>query len=252
MLNTIAHQINTRLSWVNLQHQTVASGQHHAPTDLTPTLPVRDWLNTTLDLHTTSPPLHVIQRQLSSRPDRNLYTTLTELSHVLLCRNKNLFPKITGSTKADSCSSSPRNAHSYSAMTASAPSPGAIRSHMNYVQPPHTWQTAAEGTGFLVKAVQRPPLDGVTPLNSRTPPCYFFNFSSVRISVNADSRKQLNCRQSLLIKLIQSKSRHRFINNVSSATCYPLSYRVPVRERYGSTLLPATREQHDQNCTQSQ
>ena len=32
---------------------------------------------------------------------------------------------------------------------------------------------------------------------------------------------------------------------------YPLSYRVPVWERYGSTLLPATREQHDQNCTQS-
>ena len=32
---------------------------------------------------------------------------------------------------------------------------------------------------------------------------------------------------------------------------YPLSYRVPVRERYGSTLLPATVEQHDQNCTQS-
>ena len=31
---------------------------------------------------------------------------------------------------------------------------------------------------------------------------------------------------------------------------YPLSYRVPVRERYGSTLLPATREQHDQNCAQ--
>ena len=29
------------------------------------------------------------------------------------------------------------------------------------------------------------------------------------------------------------------------------SYGVPVRERYGSTLLPATREQHDQNCTQS-
>ena len=28
-------------------------------------------------------------------------------------------------------------------------------------------------------------------------------------------------------------------------------YTVPVRERYGSTLLPATREQHDQNCTQS-
>ena len=32
---------------------------------------------------------------------------------------------------------------------------------------------------------------------------------------------------------------------------YPLSYGVPVRERYGSTLLPATREQHDQKCTQS-
>ena len=32
---------------------------------------------------------------------------------------------------------------------------------------------------------------------------------------------------------------------------WPLSYGVPVRERYGSTLLPATREQHDQNCTQS-
>ena len=32
---------------------------------------------------------------------------------------------------------------------------------------------------------------------------------------------------------------------------YPSSYGVPVRERYGSTLLPATREQHDQNCTQS-
>ena len=34
-------------------------------------------------------------------------------------------------------------------------------------------------------------------------------------------------------------------------THYPLSYRLPVRERYGSTLLPATREQQDQNCTQS-
>ena len=32
---------------------------------------------------------------------------------------------------------------------------------------------------------------------------------------------------------------------------YPLSYGVPVRERYGSTLLPETREQHDQNCKQS-
>jgi len=34
-------------------------------------------------------------------------------------------------------------------------------------------------------------------------------------------------------------------------TNYPLSYGVSVRERYGSTLLPATREQHDQNCIQS-
>ena len=50
----------------------------------------------------------------------------------------------------------------------------------------------------------------------------------------------------------------RHIKNVSSNSCrpywliyYPLSYGVPVRERYGSTLLSATREQHDQNCTQS-
>jgi hypothetical protein len=40
-------------------------------------------------------------------------------------------------------------------------------------------------------------------------------------------------------------------NNVPDLFLYPLSYGVPVRERYGSTLLPATREQHDQNCTQS-
>ena len=40
-------------------------------------------------------------------------------------------------------------------------------------------------------------------------------------------------------------------DSVCSSTGYPLSYGVPVRERYGSTLLPATREQHDQNCTQS-
>ena len=39
---------------------------------------------------------------------------------------------------------------------------------------------------------------------------------------------------------------------LGNKACYPLSYDVPVRERYGSTLLPATREQHDQNCTQSQ
>ena len=38
---------------------------------------------------------------------------------------------------------------------------------------------------------------------------------------------------------------------LGNRSVYPLSYRVPVRERYGSTLLPATREQHDQNCTQS-
>ena len=40
-------------------------------------------------------------------------------------------------------------------------------------------------------------------------------------------------------------------NQVQRQLEYPLSYGVPVRERYGSTLLPATREQHDQNCTQS-
>ena len=44
--------------------------------------------------------------------------------------------------------------------------------------------------------------------------------------------------------------------NIAETLCncgvnYPLSYGVPVLERYGSTLLPATREQHDQNCTQS-
>ena len=40
-------------------------------------------------------------------------------------------------------------------------------------------------------------------------------------------------------------------NMNQSSSIKPLSYRFPVRERYGSTLLPATREQHDQNCTQS-
>ena len=40
-------------------------------------------------------------------------------------------------------------------------------------------------------------------------------------------------------------------SNLEQYVHYPLSYHVPVRERYGSTLLPATREQHDQNCTQS-
>ena len=43
----------------------------------------------------------------------------------------------------------------------------------------------------------------------------------------------------------------KFIRSAAHLIVYPLSYRVPVRERYGSTLLPATREQHDQNCTQS-
>ena len=46
----------------------------------------------------------------------------------------------------------------------------------------------------------------------------------------------------------QKKIEIFFVNTKSN---YPLSYRVPVRERYGSTLLPATREQHDQNRTQS-
>jgi len=52
----VVHKINTRLSWVNLEHQTVASGQHHAPAALPPTLPVRDWMNTTVGLHTVSSP----------------------------------------------------------------------------------------------------------------------------------------------------------------------------------------------------
>ena len=42
---------------------------------------------------------------------------------------------------------------------------------------------------------------------------------------------------SIPFRLMASSDRH---------TNYPLSYGVPVRERYGSTLLPATREQHDQ------
>ena len=46
-------------------------------------------------------------------------------------------------------------------------------------------------------------------------------------------------------------SRSTLASTVNMLAYYPLSYRVPVRERYGSTLLPATREQHDQNCTQS-
>ena len=43
----------------------------------------------------------------------------------------------------------------------------------------------------------------------------------------------------------------KFISMCIEIRCYTLSYGVPVRERYGSTLLPATREQHDQNSTQS-
>ena len=55
---------------------------------------------------------------------------------------------------------------------------------------------------------------------------------------------------------ILSLARNVHGENLGATSCYgnrnyPLSYRVPVRERYGSTLLPATREQHDQNCTQS-
>ena len=53
-----------------------------------------------------------------------------------------------------------------------------------------------------------------------------------------------------------NKQLHHSVGQINKVTkinkdYYPLSYRVPVRERYGSTLLPATREQHDQNCTQS-
>jgi len=44
---------------------------------------------------------------------------------------------------------------------------------------------------------------------------------------------------------------HIYQQHALTVNChYPLSYRVPVRERYGSTLLPATREQHDQIRTE--
>ena len=48
-----------------------------------------------------------------------------------------------------------------------------------------------------------------------------------------------------------AKDDMRVMERLADRTGYPLSYGVPVRERYGSTLQPATREQHDQNCTQS-
>ena len=51
-----------------------------------------------------------------------------------------------------------------------------------------------------------------------------------------------------LVAQCLNQLRHRMLR-IHHKYALPLSYRVPVRERYGSTLLPATREQHDQNCT---
>ena len=62
------------------------------------------------------------------------------------------------------------------------------------------------------------------------------------------------CPSSLHLDTTLYQEKHRISKKyqiVFFYVVYPLSYRVPVRERYGYTLLPATREQHDQNCTQS-
>ena len=56
----------------------------------------------------------------------------------------------------------------------------------------------------------------------------------------------------LLLEEVPSAKRMCMVFQHDGAPAYyPLSYGVPVRERYCSTLLPAIREQHDQNCTQS-
>jgi hypothetical protein len=64
------------------------------------------------------------------------------------------------------------------------------------------------------------------------------------------------CRVTIKIVTWRSLCRQPYMSSLSLLWTpdefhYPLSYGVPVRERYGSTLLPATREEHDQNCTQS-
>jgi len=55
----------------------------------------------------------------------------------------------------------------------------------------------------------------------------------------------------MLVKKITSNSGTDEYVGLYVVINYPLSYGVSVRERYGSTLLPATREQHYQNCAQS-
>ena len=78
---------------------------------------------------------------------------------------------------------------------------------------------------------------------------YSAEFECKYIQSQRGSVQKLRCRRwSVLLKGALGGQLCLSLNHWQN---YPLSYRVPVRERYGSTLLPATREQHDQNCTQS-
>ena len=70
--------------------------------------------------------------------------------------------------------------------------------------------------------------------------------------------KQMNERRVYLIGIenkVNTVNYNVFLKYVINNTQNPvlLTFILPRsrRERYGSTLLPATREQHDQNCTQS-
>ena len=91
--------------------------------------------------------------------------------------------------------------------------------------------------------------DGETTGKGRT----YTAFSDVvsRKHIETDEEKEV---ARMELHFVQNKRRNcpntRTLSVITPRD-YPLSYRVPVRERYGSTLLPATREQHDQNCTQS-
>ena len=190
-----------------------------------------------------SRPLHVIQRRLSSRPDRSLDTTLTELSHVLQWRNKNRIPKGRGSPRSGQLLR-----QSTKCPQLQRPHPDCISAVTRHYSEPHESRSAiphfanccwmhrvlCEGRApstrwrchipqqnsncssvFPVKAAHNPPADGVTSLNNRTPTAVQ---CTRRTSTNVHSRNQLNCTQNLLTKLIKSKSRHNFINNLSSAT----------------------------------
>ena len=80
--------------------------------------------------------------------------------------------------------------------------------------------------------------------HQQTNKCYGFNFvTCLDLRIFRPEDDPLKSKHSAKLKM-------EYLLLVITAI-YPLSYRVPVRERYGSTLLPATREQHDQNCTQS-